>query len=120
MTDFLLIFEGGDKTWMETATPEDMQAVMQQWNDWFKQLESTGNLRNPGAALGNDGAVLSKNGTGIVTDTTMSEVKELVVGYSVIAAESLEEATELAKGSPFLAGADGGRVHVRPILEMEG
>ena len=118
MTDFLLIFEGGDKSWMETATPEEMQAMMQTWQDWFKQLESTGNLRNPGAALGNDGAVLSRNGTGIVTDTTMSEVKELVGGYSVIAANSLEEAAELAKGAPFLAGADGGRVHVRPILEM--
>ena len=92
--------------------------MMQTWQDWFKQLESTGNLRNPGAALGNDGAVLSRNGTGIVTDTTMSEVKELVGGYSVIAANELEEAAELAKGAPFLAGADGGRVHVRPILEM--
>jgi len=71
-----------------------MQAMMQTWQDWFKQLESTGNLRNPGAALGNDGAVLSRNGTGIVTDTTMSEVKELVGGYLVIAANSLEEAAE--------------------------
>ena len=120
MTDFLLIFEGGDKTWMETATPEEMQAVMGQWNDWFKQLESTGNLRNPGAALGNAGAVLSKNGTGIVTDTTMSEVKNSSAAIRSLPPNRSKKRTELAKGTPFLAGADGGRVHVRPILEMEG
>ena len=118
MTDFLVIFEGGDKTWMETATPEQMQEVMQEWGAWFKQLESTGNLRNPGAPLDSSGTILTRNGDGIATDTTMSEVKELIGGYSILAAESLEEATELAKGAPFLASADGGRVHVRPILEM--
>ena len=32
----------------------------------------------------------------------MSEVKELIGGYSVIQAASLAEATELAKGAPFL------------------
>ena len=118
MTDFLVIFDGGDKTWMETATPEQMQEVMQEWGAWFKQLESTGNLRNPGAPLDSSGTILTRNGDGIATDTTMSEVKELIGGYSILAAESLEEATELAKGAPFLASADGGRVHVRPILEM--
>ena len=120
MTDFLLIFEGGDKEWMETATPEQMQEHMAEWGAWFKQLESTGNLRNPGAPLSNDGSILSRNGDGIATDTTMSEVKELIGGYSILSAESLEQATELAKGAPFLASVDGGRVHVRPILEMGG
>ena len=93
---------------------------MAEWGAWFKQLESSGNLRNPGAPLGNEGALLSRNADGIDTDTTMSEVKELIGGFTILAAESLEEATELAKGAPFLASADGGRVQVRPILEMDG
>ena len=75
---------------------------MQAWGEWFKRLEASGNLRNPGAALGKGGAVLTRNGQGFHTDTSMSEVKELVGGYSVIQATSLAEATELAKGSPFL------------------
>jgi hypothetical protein len=118
MTDFLLIYEGGDKSWMETATPEQMETVMQEWGAWFKQLESTGNLRNPGGPLGNDGTLVSRNGDRIDTDTTMSEVKELISGYSIIAAASQKEASELAKGCPLLAGTDGGRVQVRPILPM--
>ena len=118
MADFLLIYQNPDTAAMENASPEDMQAVMADWNAWFKQLESTGNLRNPGAALAPDGAVLSRKGNGISTDTSMSEVKELVGGYSVLQADSLEEASELAKGSPFLKNNADGNVLVRPILEM--
>ena len=46
--------------------------------------------------------MLTTNGRGIQTDTAMAEVKELIGGYSVIAADSLEQAAELAKGTPFL------------------
>ena len=90
---------------------------MQAWGQWFKQLESSGNLRNPGAPLAPGGAVLRTNGRGIQTDTTMAEVKELIGGYSVIAAESLEQASELAKGSPFLRNNPHGSVQVLPIMQ---
>lgn len=118
MTDFLLIYQGGDPQWMEKSTPEQRQATMQAWGNWFKQLEASGNLRNPGAALAPGGAVLTKSTRGIQTDAAMSEVKELIGGYSVIAAESLAQATELAKGSPFLGNNPNGQVLVRPILPM--
>jgi hypothetical protein len=45
-------------------------------------------------------------------------VKELIGGFSIIAAESLEQAAELAKGSPFLRNNPTGTVVVRPILQM--
>jgi hypothetical protein len=118
MTDFLLIFQNGDPTWMEQRTPEELQSSMQAWGDWFKQLEASGHLRNPGAALAKGGAVLTRNGQGFNTDTSMSEVKELVGGYSVIQANSLAEATELAKGTPFFKNNPQGRVVVRPVLQM--
>jgi hypothetical protein len=120
MADFLLIYEGGDSEWMKNSSPEQIQAAMQEWGAWFKELEASGNLRNPGAALAPGGAVLTRNGAGIKTDTALSEVKELIGGYSVIHAETLAEATELAKGSPFLRNNPGGNILVRPILEMEG
>ena len=119
MTDFLLVYQGADAKWMEAA-PEEVAAHMQEWGEWFKELEASGNLRNPGAALDDGGAVLTKNGNGFVTDTTMSEVKELIGGYSVIQAETLEAATELAKGGPFLKNNPDGKIVVRPIAEMEG
>jgi hypothetical protein len=118
MTDFLLIFQNGDPNWMANRTPEEIQLGMQAWGEWFKRLEQSGNLRNPGAALAPGGAVLTRNGQGFHTDTSMSEVKELIGGYSVIQAASLAEATELAKGAPFLKNNPNGQVLVRPVLQQ--
>ena len=118
MKDFLLIYQGGDPNWMERS-PEEIDAVMAQWGQWFKELEASGNLRNPGAALEPGGLDLRNNGSSIVTDAPMVEVKELIGGYSVIQAESLESAAELAKGSPFLNNNPEGRVLVRPVLTPE-
>ena len=50
----------------------------------------------------------------------MSEVKELVGGYSVIQAATLEEATVIAKGGPFLRHNPSGNILVRPVLAMDG
>ena len=118
MTDFLVIFQGGDPKWMERATPAERQATMEAWNNWFKELEKSGHLRNPGAALAPGGAVLRRNGKGIQTDTAAAEVKELIGGYSVIAAASIEEAADVAKGAPFLQNNPQGEVVVRPILQQ--
>lgn len=117
MADFLLVYQGGNPSWRERPAAE-IEAAMQAWGQWFKQLESTGNLRNPGAPLGPGGVVLRANGRGIQTDTAMAEVKELIGGYTIIAAASLEEAAELAKGSPFLRNNPDGSVQVRPIMQM--
>jgi hypothetical protein len=117
MADFLVIYQGGDPSWRERSAA-DIEAAMQAWGQWFKQLEATGNLRNPGAPLAPGGVVLRTNGRGIHTDTAMAEVKELIGGYSILAADSLEQAAELAKGSPFLRNNPTGSVQVRPIQQM--
>jgi hypothetical protein len=118
MTDFLLIFQNGDPSLMEKATPAERQAVMAAWTEWFKQLESSGHLRNPGAALAPGGSVVTRNGSGFHTDTSMAEVKELIGGYSVIQAATINQATELAKGAPFLKNNPKGQIVVRPIMQM--
>jgi hypothetical protein len=119
MKEYLLLYRNGDPTWMDRS-PEEKREVMEQWSEWFRKLESGGNLRNPGAALAPGGAVLRRNGEGIATDTTLSEVKELVGGYTLIQASSLDEATRLAQGSPFLRNNAKGDILVRPVLEMDG
>ena len=118
MTDFLLLYQGGDSSWMENSTPEEIKTVMDQWGAWFQELEASGHLRNPGAALAPGGAVLRTNGGTIETDQALPEMKELIGGFSVIAAESIEEACEVAKGSPFLNENPNGIVVVRPVAHM--
>ena len=117
MADFLLLYQGGDPAWRQKPANE-IEAAMQAWGQWFKQLEATGNLRSPGAPLDDRGVALKSNGRGIQTDAAMAEIKELIGGYSVIAADSIEHATELAKGCPFLRNNPDGAVLVRPILQM--
>ncbi|HXT71010.1 MAG TPA: YciI family protein [Vicinamibacterales bacterium] len=118
MTDFLLLYQNGDPNWMDNKTPAEMGKAMQAWGDWFKQLEASGNLRNAGAALAKGGAVLTRNGQGFHTDASMSEVKELVGGFTVIQAKSIEDATKLAQGSPFLQNNPKAQILVRPILQQ--
>ncbi|MBZ0269964.1 YciI family protein [bacterium] len=115
MADFMLIYVGGDHNWHERPK-EEIEKVMQQWGAWFQELEASGNLRNPGAPLAPGGSTLRKNGSGIATDTTLPEVKELVGGYSIVQADSLAAATELAKGCPFLTNNAGGTIQVRPVM----
>jgi hypothetical protein len=117
MTEYLLMYEGGDKSWLERS-PEEKQQVMEQWGAWFKELETSGHLRNGGAALAPGGATLSVNGGAIKTDKALPEVKELIGGFSIIAADTLDQAAELAKGTPFLKNNPGGTVLIRPIAEM--
>ena len=117
MTEYLLVYEGGDRDWMKKPA-EVIQAVMEQWGAWFEELEAKGVLRNPGSALAPGGATVKRNGSGFVTDTTMAEVKELIGGFSIIQADSLEKAAKIAEGSPFLANNPGGRVRVQPVYEF--
>jgi len=116
MSDFLLTYEGGNITWTKRSA-EEIQRAMEEWGAWFKELESKGVLRNPGSALAPGGAVITRNGNGFVTDTTMSEVKELIGGFSVIRADSVEKAAEIAQGSPFLRNNPAGRIRVQPVFE---
>ena len=118
MADYLLLYQGGDPNWRDKRTPEQMQAVMQEWGAWFKELEASGQLRSPGAPLLPEGVALRRDGDGFATDTTMAEVKELIGGYSVIAASSLEEAASAAEGCPFLNHHPDGAVLVRPVMSM--
>ena len=92
-------------------SPEEMQAQMQKWGVWFTQLGDK--LVDGGDALLPTGKVLSGNGT--VTDGPFIEAKELVGGFSILQADSLDAAIELARGCPI--SEHGGTIEVR---EMAG
>jgi hypothetical protein len=41
MSDYLVMYEGGDKGWMKRP-PKEFQKAMEEWGAWFKELESKG------------------------------------------------------------------------------
>jgi hypothetical protein len=116
MSDYLVTYEGGDKNWTRRP-PKELHSAMEEWGAWFKELETKGVLRSPGSALAPGGAVITRNGKGFVTDTTMAEVKELIGGFTIIQADSVEKAVEIAQGSPFLRNNPTGRIRVQPVFE---
>lgn len=77
-------------------------------------LAAQNKLVNQGNRLNSDGKVVKPNN--VVTNGAYVEVKELIGGYTIIKATSLDEAAEIAKGCPILAV--GGSVEVRQIISM--
>lgn len=113
MKDFLFIFRGPYAT-MPQASPEEMQAMMKKWMDWIGGIAAQNKLIDRGNRLTNTGKVL--HGDSMITDGPYSDTKELIGGYTLVKAASLDEAAELAKGCPvFIVG---GNVEVREINPM--
>jgi len=112
MAKFLFVYRGGHDDEKEMS-PEEMQQILQIWMDWIEGGTSAGWMVDGGTGLKPDGKVVSPDLT--VTDGPFAEAKELVGGFSVVEAENLAAATELAKTSPMPAG--GGSVEVREFMD---
>jgi hypothetical protein len=110
MKEFLLIFRADYKT-MPKASPEEMQATTQRWMNWVAGIAAQNKLADRGNRLVSTGKVLKSGG--VVTDGPYTEIKESILGYSLVKAGSLEEATSLANGCPVLS--IGGNVEIREI-----
>ena len=114
MNEYLLIYKGGDPDFHQ-KNPEVICAIMERWGAWFKKLEAEDKLVNGGAPLHFAGKRISKDF--VVTDIAAAELKELVSGYTIIKAENLEDAVELAKGCPIFESPII-NVEVREILKL--
>jgi len=110
MPNYLYVFRGG----MPPASPQQMQQQMQKWADWIQQLTKSGNFK-AGEPLERGGKVLSGKKK-LVTDGPYAEAKDLVGGYLLVGAKSIDDAVELARGCPVFEM--DGSVEVRAIQEM--
>jgi hypothetical protein len=115
MKEFMLLYKGGDSTWATNTSAEDRQAIMAKWGEWLGKLGQKGQLVTGGSPLEYAGKRLKKDG--VVTDIGTSEVKELVSGYSIIKAESYEQAAVIARDCPIFR-IEGSVVEVRAVLAM--
>jgi len=113
MKDFMFIFRGPNPEDMK-MTPEESQATMQKWFAWIGDLSAKG-LYAGGEALFPHGKIVQGK-KAVVTDGPFAEGKELVGGYFIVKAKSLEEATELAFGFPDFELQ--GSVEVREVMKI--
>ena len=112
MKDFMLIFIGGADT--QKSSPEEMQGQMQKWFGWVDKLKKQ-NIYVGGEALTPGGKTVKGPKT-VVTDGPFAESKEVVGGYFIVKANSIEEAVEIAKESPDLPY--NGSVQVREVMKF--
>jgi hypothetical protein len=104
MAKFVLAYTGGGSM---GGTPEEQQKIMEEWMNWFGSLGEAvadgGSPFGPSCTISPDGKVREGGAAGLT-------------GYSIITAESLDDATSAAKGCPVLSA--GGAVEVYEALPM--
>lgn len=110
MKEFMMIFRHVPNP-DHKISPEEIQASINQWQDWIGGIAAQGKFVSTNS-LGFEGKLLQADG--LTTDGPYAEVKEVVGGYTIVKAENLEQAMELAKGCPILA--IGGTVEVRDVM----
>ena len=97
MKEYMLIIRGGEDV-AAIKSPEEMQEHMQHWQKWMGGLANEGKFV-AGQPLMTEGKSLTENGSKLI-DRPLAEGKELVGGYIILKADSLDQATKLAKGCP--------------------
>jgi hypothetical protein len=106
----------GDETFMEEATPELMEEVVAQMDDYNKQLEDAGVfVTADGLGPSSTAKTLryGMDGKAVVTDGPFAETKEQVAGYWIFECEDVDEAVEWARKAPI----KGAVIEVRPIVD---
>ena len=91
MGDFVLLYSGGSMP----ETEEEQAAVMKAWDAWFTEI---------GGALKDGGNPFAPAAKQVGADGSVSDAQPLHTGYTIVQADSLDEATAIAKGSPVLQG----------------
>ena len=91
MAKYLLLYAGGSMP----ETEAEQAAVMTAWTSWFTEL---------GSAVVDQGNPFSADSKTISPGPTVTDAKATASGYSVIQADSLDQAAKLAENCPVLLG----------------
>jgi hypothetical protein len=103
MANYLLAYTGGGMA----QTDAEREAAMAAWGQWFQSLGPA--VVDAGAPFG-PSAAASPNGSGGGAAATG------LTGYSILTADNLDAASELAKGCPVFA--NGGKVDVYEAIPV--
>ena len=111
MKKFLILYTAPTpaREQMQKSTPEEMKKGMEPWMAWKDKLGDK--LVDMGMPLGN-AMTVTKN------DVMPGDAE--VVGYSVLQADSIDEAVEMVKNHPHLQWMEGCTVEVHEMMPMPG
>ena len=104
MPDYVFVYHGGKKP----ETPEAGEKEMAAWGAWFESIGAA--IKQPGNPVGMSKTVTSG---GVADDGGANPVS----GYSVVSADSIDAACDMAKGCPMVTDGSGS-VEVAEVIEM--
>lgn len=99
MANYLLVYHGGAT--MENATPEQQAETMRSWQSWMGGL---------GSKLIDSGNPISRAWTRSTDGTTEGGGANPATGYSIVTADSMQDALDMTTGCPHLAS--GGTIEI--------
>jgi hypothetical protein len=102
VTKYVIAYRGGRKF----STPHEGADYMARWKSWMGGLGEA--MVDPGMPLGAGKAVSAAG----VTDRGA----DLLTGFSLVSADSLDAALQMARGCPHL---DHGTIEVAEVMEMK-
>jgi hypothetical protein len=107
MANYLLLYTGGEDD-MPTD-PAEIEEVMKVWSAWFDEL---------GEAVVDGGNPILPVAKSIRADGSVRDGAAGILpnGYTILQAGSLDEAVEMAKGCPVLAG--GSDITVLEVVDV--
>ena len=103
MAKFLLLYGGGQ-------VPEDDEeraGITKAWEDWFTEL---------GAAVADPGNPFTPEAKRVTNGGAIADATPTATGYSIVEADSIDQAAKLASGCPVLLG--GGDVTVYETFDV--
>ena len=105
MAKYLFAYHGGATP--ESTTQEERDAIMGQWRAWYEEL---------GESIVDGGAPTALSKT-VAADGTVSDTGDAyVTGYTIISADSLDDALVAAKGCPIRES--NGSIEVAELIDM--
>ncbi len=94
---------------LKSVTPEEMQEGMKLWKTWVEKC---------GDALVEMGSPLAQGLSIGCSGNSPTTPKGSVTGYSIIQADTLDEALNLLEGHPHLGWHEDCRIDVQELLEI--
>lgn len=90
-------------------SPEKQEEIQKKWEDWIGGIAAQGKIASNGLHLTPGGSVLKAGG--VTTDGPFVEIREILGGFIVVKADTMNDAITLAHGCPALDL--GGSVEIR-------
>lgn len=115
MPKFMFVYRSSMENLEHELSPEQIQQIMELWNQWIGDGMKKGWMIDPGDALNPTGKVL--NHEKVLTDGPFAESKEIVGGYTIVQCDSYDAAAKISETCPHLT-EPGNTVEIRELAGL--